>query len=55
MSTIGDIGAGTTAEPGVCYCSVGSAIFTNDDELAKRLRQVCNHAAARCVYHDVVG
>jgi dTDP-4-amino-4,6-dideoxygalactose transaminase len=37
-----------------CYGD-GGAIFTNDDALAKRLRQVCNHGSEVRYYHDVVG
>ncbi|MCB0817668.1 MAG: DegT/DnrJ/EryC1/StrS family aminotransferase, partial [Flavobacteriales bacterium] len=54
--TIGDIGT-TSFFPSKnlgCYGD-GGAIFTNDDELAKRLRQVCNHGSEVRYYHDVVG
>jgi dTDP-4-amino-4,6-dideoxygalactose transaminase len=37
-----------------CYGD-GGAIFTNDDALAKKLRQVCNHGSEVRYYHDVVG
>ncbi len=37
-----------------CYGD-GGAIFTNDDALAKHLRQVCNHGSEVRYYHDVVG
>ena len=37
-----------------CYGD-GGAIFTNDDALAKRIRQVCNHGSEVRYYHDVVG
>lgn len=37
-----------------CYGD-GGAIFTNDDTLAKRIRQVCNHGSEVRYYHDVVG
>lgn len=33
----------------------GGAIFTNDDELAARMRMVANHGQSRQYYHDVVG
>ena len=37
-----------------CY-SDGGAIFTNDDDLAHRLRGIVNHGMYRRYYHDVVG
>ncbi len=37
-----------------CYGD-GGAIFTNDDELAKKLRRVCNHGSDVRYYHEVVG
>ncbi len=33
----------------------GGAIFTNDDELAAKLKMVANHGQNRQYYHDVVG
>jgi UDP-2-acetamido-2-deoxy-ribo-hexuluronate aminotransferase len=54
--TIGHIGT-TSFFPSKnlgCYGD-GGAIFTNDDVLAKRLRQVCNHGSEVRYYHDVVG
>ncbi|MBL7725793.1 MAG: DegT/DnrJ/EryC1/StrS family aminotransferase [Chitinophagaceae bacterium] len=33
----------------------GGAIFTNDDELADRLRMIANHGQSKRYYHDVVG
>jgi UDP-2-acetamido-2-deoxy-ribo-hexuluronate aminotransferase len=33
----------------------GGAIFTNDDELAARMRMIANHGQSRQYYHDVVG
>ena len=54
--TIGHIGT-TSFFPSKnlgCYGD-GGAIFTNDDTLAKRLRQVCNHGSEVRYYHDVVG
>lgn len=54
--TIGHIGT-TSFFPSKnlgCYGD-GGAIFTNDDALAKRLRQVCNHGSEVRYYHDVVG
>jgi UDP-2-acetamido-2-deoxy-ribo-hexuluronate aminotransferase len=33
----------------------GGALYTNDDELAAKLRMVANHGQVRRYYHDVVG
>lgn len=33
----------------------GGAIFTNDDELAGKLKMIANHGQSRRYYHDVVG
>ena len=33
----------------------GGAIFTNDDELAARMKMIANHGQSRQYYHDVVG
>jgi dTDP-4-amino-4,6-dideoxygalactose transaminase len=33
----------------------GGAIFTNDDEIAKEIRMICNHGSKVKYYHDVVG
>ena len=54
--TIGDIGT-TSFFPSKnlgCYGD-GGAIFTNDEELAKKLRKVCNHGSDVRYYHEVVG
>ncbi len=54
--TIGHIGT-TSFFPSKnlgCYGD-GGAIFTNDEELAKRLRKVCNHGSDVRYYHEVVG
>lgn len=37
-----------------CYGD-GGAIFTDDDELASRLKMVANHGQSKRYYHDVVG
>ena len=37
-----------------CYGD-GGAIFTNDDELAHKIRGIVNHGMYRRYYHDVVG
>ena len=37
-----------------CYGD-GGALFTDDDDLAARARQVANHGQSRTYYHDVVG
>jgi UDP-2-acetamido-2-deoxy-ribo-hexuluronate aminotransferase len=54
--TIGHIGT-TSFFPSKnlgCYGD-GGAIFTDDDAIAKRIRQVCNHGSEVRYYHDVVG
>lgn len=37
-----------------CYGD-GGAIFTNDDELAGKVRRICNHGSDKRYYHEVVG
>ncbi|MEZ4791413.1 MAG: DegT/DnrJ/EryC1/StrS family aminotransferase [Flavobacteriales bacterium] len=37
-----------------CYGD-GGALFTNDDELARKVRRVCNHGSEVRYYHEVVG
>jgi dTDP-4-amino-4,6-dideoxygalactose transaminase len=54
--TIGNVGA-TSFFPSKnlgCYGD-GGAIFTNDDDLAHRLRSIANHGQAERYYHDRVG
>ncbi len=54
--TIGQIGT-TSFFPSKnlgCYGD-GGAMFTNDDEVAKKLRRVCNHGSDVRYYHEVVG
>lgn len=54
--TIGHIGC-TSFFPSKnlgCYGD-GGAIFTNDDELASRLRMIANHGQAKRYYHEVIG
>lgn len=54
--TIGHIGT-TSFFPSKnlgCYGD-GGALFTNDDELAKKVRRVCNHGSDVRYYHEVVG
>ncbi|MBK9422174.1 MAG: DegT/DnrJ/EryC1/StrS family aminotransferase [Flavobacteriales bacterium] len=54
--TIGDIGT-TSFFPSKnlgCFGD-GGALFTNDDELAKKIRRVCNHGSEVRYYHDTVG
>lgn len=54
--TIGDIGC-TSFFPSKnlgCYGD-GGAIFTNNDELATKLRMIANHGQSKKYYHDVVG
>jgi dTDP-4-amino-4,6-dideoxygalactose transaminase len=54
--TIGTIGC-TSFFPSKnlgCYGD-GGAIFTNDDELAKKMRMVANHGQSTLYYHDEIG
>lgn len=54
--TIGHIGT-TSFFPSKnlgCYGD-GGALFTNDGELAKRIRRVCNHGSDVRYYHEVIG
>jgi len=54
--TIGDIGC-TSFFPSKnlgCFGD-GGAIFTNDDELAKKMRMVANHGQSVLYYHDEIG
>ncbi len=37
-----------------CYGD-GGALFTNDEEIAKKLRRVCNHGSDVRYYHEVIG
>ena len=37
-----------------CYGD-GGAIFTNDDELARRLRGICNHGMFKQYHHELLG
>ncbi|MFM7667331.1 MAG: DegT/DnrJ/EryC1/StrS family aminotransferase [Bacteroidota bacterium] len=54
--TIGDIGC-TSFFPSKnlgCYGD-GGALFTNDEELAKKIKMIANHGQSKKYYHDVVG
>lgn len=54
--TIGDIGC-TSFFPSKnlgCYGD-GGALFTNDDEIAAKLKSVVNHGMTRRYYHDHIG
>lgn len=54
--TIGDIGC-TSFFPSKnlgCYGD-GGAIFTNNDELADKMRMIANHGQSKRYYHDIVG
>jgi len=56
VGTIGDIGC-TSFFPSKnlgCYGD-GGAIFTNDDELAKKLRGICNHGMFVQYHHELLG
>lgn len=37
-----------------CYGD-GGAMFTNDDEIAERLRKIANHGQGKRYYHDMIG
>ncbi|RMG83920.1 MAG: DegT/DnrJ/EryC1/StrS family aminotransferase [Bacteroidetes bacterium] len=54
--TIGTIGC-TSFFPSKnlgCYGD-GGAIFTNNDELAQKIRMIANHGQAKKYYHDIIG
>ncbi len=54
--TIGNIGT-TSFFPSKnlgCYGD-GGALFTNDDELAKKIRMICNHGQSVQYVHDIIG
>jgi dTDP-4-amino-4,6-dideoxygalactose transaminase len=54
--TIGDMGC-TSFFPSKnlgCYGD-GGAIFTNDDELARKLRGICNHGMFQQYHHELLG
>ncbi len=54
--TIGDIGT-TSFYPAKKLGAYGDAgaIFTNDDELARKMRMIANHGQSETYYHDAVG
>jgi dTDP-4-amino-4,6-dideoxygalactose transaminase len=54
--TIGDIGC-TSFFPSKnlgCYGD-GGALFTNNEELAKKIKMIANHGQSKKYYHDVIG
>jgi dTDP-4-amino-4,6-dideoxygalactose transaminase len=54
--TIGDIGC-TSFFPSKnlgCYGD-GGALFTNNEELARKIKMIANHGQSKKYYHDVVG
>ena len=54
--TIGDIGT-TSFYPAKnlgCFGD-GGAMFTNDDELAHKMRMISNHGQSETYYHDIIG
>jgi dTDP-4-amino-4,6-dideoxygalactose transaminase len=56
VGTIGDIGC-TSFFPSKnlgCYGD-GGAVFTNDDELAHKLRGICNHGMFEQYHHEMLG
>lgn len=56
LGTIGDIGC-TSFFPSKNLGAYGDggAMFTNDEELAMRLRRIANHGQSRRYYHDEIG
>ena len=54
--TIGHIGA-TSFYPSKNLGAFGDggAIFTNDDQLADKMKMIANHGQSRRYYHDIVG
>jgi UDP-2-acetamido-2-deoxy-ribo-hexuluronate aminotransferase len=53
---IGDIGTTSFFPSKNLGCmGDGGAVFTNDDELAAKLRMIANHGQSKQYYHDVVG
>ncbi len=54
--TVGDIGC-TSFYPSKNLGAYGDAgaIFTNDDELARKIRMIANHGQVSRYYHDVLG
>ncbi|MFA9213912.1 MAG: DegT/DnrJ/EryC1/StrS family aminotransferase [Candidatus Methylacidiphilales bacterium] len=54
--TIGNIGT-TSFFPTktLGFYGDGGALFTNDDELAKKIRMICNHGQSVQYVHDVIG
>src|SRR5262249_15128095 len=54
--TIGHIGA-TSFYPSKNLGAFGDggALFTDDDELAEKMKKIANHGQSRRYYHDVVG
>ncbi|MCB9257371.1 MAG: DegT/DnrJ/EryC1/StrS family aminotransferase [Chitinophagales bacterium] len=54
--TIGDIGTTSFFPSKNLGCmGDGGAIFTNNDELALKLRMIANHGQSKQYYHDLVG
>ncbi|MCB0539044.1 MAG: DegT/DnrJ/EryC1/StrS family aminotransferase [Bacteroidetes bacterium] len=54
--TIGDIGTTSFFPSKNLGCmGDGGALFTNNDELALKLKMIANHGQSRTYYHDLVG
>lgn len=54
--TIGDVGCTSFFPSKNLGCmGDGGAIFTNDDELASKMRMIVNHGMSRQYYHDSIG
>jgi dTDP-4-amino-4,6-dideoxygalactose transaminase len=56
VGTIGDVGCVSffPSKNLGCYGD-GGAIFTNDDELARKLRGICNHGMFKQYHHELLG
>ncbi len=56
LGTIGDIGCTSFFPSKVLGCyGDGGAIFTNNDELAEKIRMICNHGMKERYHHEILG
>ncbi|MFC5285189.1 DegT/DnrJ/EryC1/StrS family aminotransferase [Pedobacter alpinus] len=56
LGTIGDIGCTSFFPTKNLSCfGDGGALFTNDDELAKKIRMIANHGQSKKYHHEIVG
>lgn len=53
--TMGHIGTTSFFSKNLGCYGDGGALFTNDEEIAKKLRRVCNHGSDVRYYHEVIG